>query len=52
LAIESALGRALRQWSVRPAEFRQLAGNCMRADYSWTRPGAEYLSIYQDIRHR
>jgi len=28
LAIESALGRALRQWSVRPAEFRQLAGNC------------------------
>jgi starch synthase len=51
-AIESALSRALRLWSVRPREFRQLAANCMRADNSWTRSGQEYLEIYQRIRHR
>jgi starch synthase len=38
-AIESALSRALRLWSVRPGEFRELAAGCMRADYSWARPG-------------
>jgi hypothetical protein len=38
-AIESALSRALRLWSARPREFRELAVNCMRADYSWARPG-------------
>jgi starch synthase len=51
-AIESALSRALRLWSVRPREFRQLAASCMRADYSWARPGQEYLEIYQHIRHK
>jgi starch synthase len=51
-AIESALGRALRLWSVRPREFRRLAANCMRADYSWAGPGREYLDIYQHIRHK
>jgi starch synthase len=50
-AIESALSRALRLWSARPREFRELAANCMRADYSWARPGREYLDIYQHIRH-
>jgi starch synthase len=49
-AIESALGRALRLWSVQPGAFRELALNCMRSDYSWARPGADYLEIYQDIR--
>jgi len=38
-AIESALGRALRLWSAHPREFRKLAANGMRADYSWARPG-------------
>jgi starch synthase len=51
-AIESALGRALRLWSVRPRDFRWLAANCMRADYSWAAPGREYLDIYQHIRHK
>ena len=51
-AIESALGRALRLRSVRPREFRRLAVNGMRADYSWAAPGQEYLDIYQHIRHR
>jgi starch synthase len=51
-AVESALGRALRQWFARPREFSELVANCMRADYSWARPGQEYLDIYQYIRHK
>ena len=51
-AIESALSRALRLWSAQPREFRTLAANCMRADYSWARPGQEYLDIYEHIRHK
>ena len=51
-AIESALNRALRLWSDRPDEFRKLVANCMRADYSWARPGQEYLDIYEYIRHK
>ena len=51
-AIESALSRALRLWSVDPPEFRELVASCMRADYSWARPGAEYLDIYQSIQHK
>jgi starch synthase len=51
-AVESALSRALGLWSVRPQEFGELVANCMRADYSWARPGQEYLDIYQHIRHK
>ena len=51
-AIESALSRALRLWSDHPREFRELAANCMRADYSWARPGQDYLDIYEYIRHK
>ena len=50
-AIESALSRALRQWSISPREFRNLAVNGMRTDYSWSRPGREYLDIYEQIQH-
>jgi starch synthase len=49
-AIESALGRALRLWSARPGEFRRLATVCLRTDYSWARPGQDYLDIYHHIR--
>lgn len=49
-AIESALSRALRLWSRRPRDFRELGVACMRADYSWSRPGTEYLEIYQAIK--
>ena len=52
LAIESALGRALRLWFARPREFRSLAANCMHADYSWRRPGGDYLDIYRNVQHR
>jgi starch synthase len=51
-AIESALSRALRLWSERPREFHKLMANCIRADYSWARPGQEYLDIYEYIRHK
>jgi glycogen synthase len=47
-----ALSRALRLRSDRPAEFRELVASCMRADYSWARPGQEYLDIYEHIRHK
>ena len=49
-AIESALSRALRLWSADPGEFRRLAMVCMQTDYSWARPGREYLDIYHHIR--
>jgi starch synthase len=49
-AIESALGRALRLATTKPREFRELSAACMRADYSWAGPGAEYLDIYATIR--
>ena len=49
-ALESALSRALRLWSSQPGEFRGLVANCMRCDYSWARPGLDYLDIYQHIR--
>jgi starch synthase len=48
-AIESALSRALRLWSARPGQFRDLAVNCMRADYSWALPGEEYMEIYKSL---
>jgi starch synthase len=51
-AIESALSRALRLWFARPREFRHLAAGCMQADYSWRRPGQDYLAIYGHLRHR
>jgi len=49
-AIESALSRALRLWSTSPREFRNLAVNGMRTDYSWAGPGRDYLEIYVHIR--
>jgi starch synthase len=51
-AVESALRRALGLWFGYPAEFRQLMASSMRADYSWARPGQDYLNIYDYIRHK
>ena len=51
-AIGSALRRALGLWFAYPAEFRQLMAGSMRADYSWARPGQDYLNIYDYIRHK
>jgi starch synthase len=30
----------------------KLAAHCMRADYSWARPGQDYLDVYEHIRHK
>ncbi len=30
----------------------KIAARGMRADYSWARPGQDYLNIYHHIRHR
>jgi len=51
-AIESALDRALGLWTHYPGEFRALATASMRADYSWARPGQDYVNIYDYIRHK
>ena len=51
-AVESAMDRALGLWFDYPQEFRQLAANGMRCDYSWNRPGADYVNIYDYIRYR
>ena len=48
--LESAMGRAIGLWLRFPEYFRQLRVNGMRADNSWSRPGQQYLDIYQHIR--
>lgn len=49
-AIESALDRALGLWTHYPEEHRQLMLNGMAYDYSWNKPGQEYLKIYNKIK--
>ena len=50
--LESALNRAVHMWYHTPHYFRELAVNGMRTDYSWNRPGADYLNIYDYIREK
>jgi starch synthase len=50
--LESALGRAIDCYYQFPEHFRELMRNAMRADYSWNRPGQDYLNIYDFIRNR
>ncbi len=50
--IESALSRAFGLWYGYPEEFRRLIVNGMWCDYSWSRPGQDYLNIYDHIRHK
>lgn len=52
LALESALDRAIGLWFDYRDEFNQLAVRGMRYDYSWNRPGADYLNIYELIRNK
>lgn len=51
-ALESALQRALKLWYNDPKAFRALALQGMAYDYSWNHPGADYVSIYDRIRHK
>ena len=50
--LESALGRGLACYYQYPEHFRELMKNAMRADYSWNRPGEDYLNIYDYIRDK
>jgi len=50
--IESAMDRAIGLWFDYPDAFRDLVLNGMRYDYSWNRPAADYLNIYEYIRHK
>jgi starch synthase len=50
--VESALHRAVGLWFSFPGEFRQLAQQGMRCDYSWLQPARHYLDIYDYIRHK
>jgi starch synthase len=49
-ALESALERAIGLWHHYPQYFRELMINGMRCDYSWNRPGQDYLNIYNLIK--
>jgi len=51
-ALESALDRAIDLKTDRPDEFRELAMRGMGCDYSWNKPGQDYLNIYEMIRHK
>jgi starch synthase len=51
-AFESALIRAMKLWYNEPKAFRQLALQGMDYDYSWNHPGANYVDIYESIRHK
>jgi starch synthase len=42
--------RAIALWYAYPDDFRQLMIHGMRNDYSWCRPGQDYLNIYEHIR--
>ena len=50
--IESALHRAIGMWYSYPKNFRELAVNGMRCDYSWNNPGQHYLGVYDLIRNK
>ena len=51
-ALESAIERAIGLWHRYPKEFRKLMLQGMEYDYSWNHPGADYVGIYDYIRHR
>ena len=50
-ALESAMTRAIGLWHEDLGQFRALMLNGMRADRSWAAPGAEYLQVYEYVRH-
>lgn len=51
-ALESALQRAVGMWFNYPQYWRELMLNGMRCDYSWNRPGQDYVNIYEAVRQK
>lgn len=47
--IESAMYRAIGLWFAYPKQFRQLMLHGMQSDYSWFKPGQNYINIYNYI---
>lgn len=52
VALESAMGRAIGLWYGDLAQFQQLQVQDMEYDYSWKKPAAQYVSVYEYIRHK
>ncbi len=52
MALESALGRAIALWYEHPDKFQRLIAQGMAYDYSWNHPGAQYVGVYDFIRHK
>lgn len=50
--LDSALRRAIGMWFHYPEHWRELMQNAMRQDFSWNRPGQDYVNIYEHIRAR
>jgi starch synthase len=50
--LESAMDRAIGLWFDYAEDFRSLVNNGMHYDYSWNRPGMDYLNIYEFIRNK
>jgi starch synthase len=46
------MSRSLELWYTQPEEFQKLAIQGMECDYSWNRPGEEYVALYEMIRHK
>jgi starch synthase len=51
-AVESALNRALDLYYNAPKLFQQLAQQGMQYDYSWQQSGDQYVTLYDQIRHK
>ena len=48
--LESALSRAIALYKKDPVAFKTLALQGMGYDYSWNKPGEQYISVYDYIR--
>ncbi len=49
-ALETALGRAIALYRDKPGEFKKLALQGMGYDYSWNKPGLQYVEAYEYIQ--
>jgi starch synthase len=43
--------RTIGLWNHYPEKFRELVANGMAYDYSWNRPGQDYLVVYDRVRY-
>ena len=48
--VESAMSRAIALWYAYPDDFRELVIHGMSCDYSWFRPGQDYICLLYTSR--